>query len=170
MLEVVLYGAPHAPYRERMSVSAQSRRTWATAAARSDALSAGLALFALYHLALAVLMAAAPHSFFEAIGPFGTRNDHYVRDAATYNAAFAAGFAIAVRRNAWRVPVLVIAVVQFALHTVNHLVDIGAAHPGWTGYLDFFGLAVATALLLWLLALARARARAPAPASEGDQQ
>ncbi len=110
----------------------------------------GVAVFAVYHLALGLFMAIAPHAFFTAIGPFGARNDHYVRDVATYNLALGAGFAVAIGRASWRVPVLAIATIQFALHSVNHLIDIGKAHPTWTGYFDFFSLAAATALLAWL--------------------
>ena len=63
---------------------------------------------------------------------------------------------IAVRRPSWRVPVLALTTVQFALHSVNHLLDIGNAHPAWTGYFDFFSLAAATVVLAWLW---RSRAR-----------
>jgi hypothetical protein len=123
--------------------------------------------FAAYHLALALFMAVAPHAFFTDVGPFGARNDHYVRDAATYNAALGVGFLIAVQRRSWRVPMLAITLVQFALHSVNHLVDIGDAHPAWNGYFDFFSLAIATALLAWLLRLALAEARASRGTAKG---
>ena len=122
-------------------------------------LTAGIATFAMYHLALAFFMATAPHAFYEAVGPFGPANDHYVRDIATYNAALAAGLGVATGRESWRVPVLTVTTLQFALHTVNHLVDIGNADPHWTGYFDFISLALATLLLALLLSAARARAR-----------
>jgi hypothetical protein len=77
------------------------------------------------------------------------------------------GFLIAFQRRSWRVPVLVITLVQFALHSVNHLVDIGGAHPAWNGYFDFFSLAIATALLAWLLRLALAEARSSPRRAKG---
>jgi hypothetical protein len=129
------------------------------AALRADALTAGIAAFALYHLALALFMAAFPHSFFANVGPFGTRNDHYIRDTATFSAAIGAGLAVALRRPSWRVPALAITTLQFALHSVNHLVDISKAHPAWNGYFDFFSLLAATLLLAWLLRLAATSAR-----------
>ena len=125
---------------------------------------AGLVAFAAVHFALAIFMAVAPHAFYNSIGPFGGRNDHYVRDVATYNAALGAGLAIAVRRRSWRIPVLAVTTIQFALHSINHLLDIGAADPAWVGYFDFFALAAATLQLAWLM---RAAARTPPTNPEG---
>jgi hypothetical protein len=111
----------------------------------------GLAAFGAYHLALALFMAAAPRAFFTDVGPFGVLNSHYIRDTATFNAAIGAALLVAVRRPSWRVPVLALTTLQFALHSVNHLVDIARAHPAWNGYFDFFSLAAATLVLAWLL-------------------
>ena len=122
---------------------------------RAALVQAGLVVFAAYHLALAAWMAISPHGFFQAVGGFGVENDHYIRDTATFEAALGVGLAIALRRPSWRVPVLAVVAVQFALHSINHLLDIGSAHPAWTGYFDFFSLAASSALLLWLLSLAR---------------
>ncbi len=58
------------------------------------------------------------------------QNDHYLRDTATFNLAFGAALAVAVkRRQTWRTPVLCCVALQFALHAINHLADIGAAQP-----------------------------------------
>jgi hypothetical protein len=121
----------------------------------SRAVVAGLVGFGAFQLALAVFMAAAPHAFYTSIGPFGPQNDHYLRDLATYNAALAVGLAIAIRHASWRVPMLAILTVQFALHSVNHLIDISSADPEWVGYFDFFALAAATIQLAGLTWLAR---------------
>jgi hypothetical protein len=151
-----------------MSVAAQPESALARPGTGSRALLAGLGLLAAYQLALAIFMAFAPGTFHSAIGPFGPSNDHYVRDLATYNAALGAGCLIAVRMASWRIPVLTLTVIQFALHSVNHLIDIDKPDPTWVGYFDFFALASATALLVLLLALARVKARNPALRSEGD--
>jgi peptidoglycan/LPS O-acetylase OafA/YrhL len=119
----------------------------------------GCGAFAVYHLVLALFMAVAPRAFFTDIGPFGTLNTHYIRDTATFNAAIGVALAIAVRRPSWRVPVLALTTLQFALHSVNHLIDIGRAHPAWTGWFDFFSLTLATVALAWLLRAALAEER-----------
>jgi hypothetical protein len=128
---------------------------------RENLLAAGLVGFAVVELALTLFMAAAPHAFFTSVGPFGGRNDHYVRDVATYNAALTVGLIVAVRRPSWRVPVLAMTSVQFAAHSINHLIDIAAAHPGWVGYVDFLALAFGTLQLAGLLWLAVSLSRSP---------
>jgi hypothetical protein len=109
-----------------------------------------LIAFAAYHFAVAALMVVAPHTFFTDVGPFGVQNDHYLRDTATFNAAFGAALAIAYWRAEWRTPVLCCVALQFALHTANHLADVGSAHPYWLGPADFISLALATIALTWL--------------------
>ncbi|HEY7960831.1 MAG TPA: hypothetical protein VID29_02825 [Solirubrobacteraceae bacterium] len=119
--------------------------------ASPGALVVGVAVFGVYHVALALFMAVAPRAFFTDIGPFGVLNSHYIRDTATFNAAIGGALLVAVRRPSWRVPVLALCTLQFALHSLNHLVDIGRAHPSWNGYFDFASLAAATLVLAWLL-------------------
>jgi len=114
------------------------------------ALPAGVAALAATQLALGLWMAVSPRSFFDAIGPFGAYNDHYVRDVATWYLAFGAALAVAVRRPSWRAPLLGLAVLQYGLHTVNHLVDIGDADPGWVGVFDAVTLGLTTVLLAGL--------------------
>ncbi len=107
-------------------------------------------VLAAYHLALGLLMIVAPKVFFEQIGPFGARNDHYIRDVATFYLAFGAGLAVAVRRPSWRVPVVGVVALQYVFHVVNHIVDISKADPGWLGPADAIALALGAVLLLWV--------------------
>jgi hypothetical protein len=119
--------------------------------ASSEALRVGLILFAVYHLGLGAFMAIAPHAFYKDIGPFEALNRHYIRDTATFTAALGVGFVVALRRPSWRVPVLGVTTVQFALHSLNHLLDAHKAHPEWTGWFDFGSLLASTLLLAWML-------------------
>jgi hypothetical protein len=121
----------------------------------------GLAIFAAIQLGLALFMAVSPHGFYRDVGPFGAYNAHYIRDVASFYGAIGIGLLLAVRRISWRAPVLAVTTIQYALHSVNHLIDIGKAHPAWTGYFDFFSLAAATVLLAWLWRMALVEARTP---------
>ena len=140
------------------SMAARGRTLARTAVAEVDPglITVGVAAFGAVELALAVWMVVAPRSFYTSIGPFAGYNRHYIRDAATFEAALGVGLLISVRQPSWRVPALGITLVQFALHSINHLVDIGASHPAWPGYFDFFSLAGATLQLALLFAAARA--------------
>jgi hypothetical protein len=150
-----------------MSATARTAQIAGEAADTHPALVAGMWVLAVYNVVLALFMAIAPHAFYRAVGPFGAYNAHYVRDNATFSAAFAVGFALALRRESWRVPLLALSLVQFALHSANHLIDIGSAHPAWTGYFDFFSLLLATLAIARLLSLAAGEARERATRTEG---
>jgi hypothetical protein len=96
-------------------------------------------------------MVADPGSFFDNVGAFGPRNDHYIRDVATWEVALGVVAAVAIWRPSWRVPVLAFAVVQFAFHAINHFADAGDAHASTSGWGDAIELAVGAVLLGGLL-------------------
>jgi len=121
----------------------------------------GLGAFALINIATGLWAAIDPRSFYDAIGPFSPYNAHYIRDAAAaMQGSLGVAMAIAVVRRSWRVGVLGYAAIQFAFHTVNHLVDIGEADPKSTGVVDFATLGISAATLGWLLARALREERA----------
>jgi hypothetical protein len=123
----------------------------AGAPAKNDSIVvAGLVAFAFVNLALAAMLAFAPHAFFEDIGPYGARNDHYMRDLATFYATSGIAGLVAIGRSSWRTPVLWLLAIQSGLHAINHLVDIDAAHSSWLGPANFASLAIATVALIWL--------------------
>jgi hypothetical protein len=110
-----------------------------------------LIAFAVAQLVIGLLLWLTPGFFFEEIGPYGVRNDHYMGDLATWYLASGVAVLAAVPRPAWRVPVLFLVAVQYALHSLNHLIDVGEADPGWLGPANLVALALATVLLGWML-------------------
>jgi hypothetical protein len=121
---------------------------------RDGLVRALLVVFGVTQLLLGLLMVVAPGTFFEHIGPYGTRNDHYLADVATFYLALGAVALVAAGRRSWRVPVLAYATLQYALHSLNHLVDVGEAHPGWLGPANLASLVATTVLLGWLVSRA----------------
>lgn len=113
-----------------------------------------LLVFGVSQLALAAWMIVSPGSFFDAIAGFGTQNDHYIRDNATFPLAIGIGLLVAMGRPSWRVPVLLISAVWYLAHSVNHLVDIGESDPGWVGPADFVVILLTGVALLGLALLA----------------
>lgn len=115
-----------------------------------------LLIFGIGQLALGLSMAIVPGTFFEEIGPYAPRNDHYIRDVATFYLALGGVSLAAWRLPSWRIPVLAFALLQYALHSVNHLIDVGEADPEWLGPANLASLALTAGLLAWLLRAERA--------------
>lgn len=119
---------------------------------KRDRLGVLLLLFGAFQLALGLTMALAPRFFFDNVGPYAPRNDHYIRDVATFYLALGGVTVVAFKRVSWRVPVLVFALAQYVLHAVNHAVDVNGADPKALGPANLASLAVTAALLggmLW---------------------
>ncbi|WP_205697156.1 hypothetical protein [Conexibacter sp. SYSU D00693] len=121
----------------------------------SSPVATGLLALGVLQLLQGLWMAVDPGSFFDTLGAFGARNDHYVRDAATPTLALGGVALAAVSRPSWRAPVLAFAALWFGLHAVNHLADVSDANADGVGPLDLVLLAGLTAGLAWLAALAR---------------
>lgn len=100
---------------------------------------------------IGVWQAADPGSFYDALANFGPRSDHALRDTATFYLAAAVALFLAADRPRWRVPVLSLVGIQYALHTINHLIDAGDSDPAWVGWFDFAALAGAGVLIVWAL-------------------
>jgi hypothetical protein len=116
-----------------------------------------LALLGAYHLLLGAAMVAAPRTFFDDVATYGAFNDHYIRDVASFYVALGVVMLVAVARTSWQVPLLAFATLQYALHLLNHLWDVGDTDPGWLGPANAAALALIGALLFWLLRGGRER-------------
>jgi hypothetical protein len=113
-----------------------------------------LLVAAAYHLLLGAFMFFAPGAFYDSLGKFPPENHHYIKDVSTFYIALGAGLYVSVRRRTWRVPLLVFAVLEYAIHAVNHLVDVNQATSAFTGWFDFFSLALITLILAALATFA----------------
>lgn len=109
-----------------------------------------LIVFAVGQLVIGALLWLAPDFFFDEIGPYPPQNEHYMADVATYYLALGGIALAAVWRPGWRVPVLCLALVQYALHSLNHLIDIDNAETSWLGPANFVSLLLTTVLLGWM--------------------
>jgi len=92
-------------------------------------------------------------SFATVLADFGPENDHLVHDFGAASVAIGAGLLLAVRRKAWRTPVLLVATVWNGLHAVSHVVDIGDAASRTVGVVEA-ALLVAGTVLIGALAIA----------------
>ena len=101
---------------------------------------------------LALWMVLAPRSFFDGIGGFGAYNPHYMRDVATFELAIGIVALLAIRRPSWWPATLAVAAIQFALHAINHIADVGKADDLAAGIFDAASLTAVALLLGWTLA------------------
>ena len=128
-----------------------------TAERTERTLTLGLGLFAVLHLVLAALMLFAPGTFYDEIGPWPPENHHYIGDTGSWYLASGVVLAVAVRRASWRVPVLVLMLIQYVAHSANHLADIDEAVPESAGTTAFVSLLIGLVGLAGLLKLSLRR-------------
>ena len=83
----------------------------------------------------------APGAFYDTLGKFPPENHHYIKDVSTFYIALGIAYYVAVRYRSWRTPVLAFSAIEYALHAINHLVDVNEATSALTGWFDFFALA-----------------------------
>ena len=113
-----------------------------------------LLVAAVSQLLLGAFMALAPCAFYDSLGKFPPRNDHYIKDVSTFYIALGVVLFVSVRRRSWRTPVLVFAALEYAIHAINHLVDVGDAASDFTGWFDFFSIALIALLFAALASFA----------------
>jgi hypothetical protein len=123
---------------------------------RRDLVGTAVLVFGVWNLVTAALMLFAPRFFFDGIGPFGAYNAHFIRDLGTWVAALGIGLVLSASRRSWRAPLLLVSVIQGALHVANHVIDLSDADPRWAGPANAGGLLVYELILLWAYLRARA--------------
>jgi hypothetical protein len=106
-----------------------------------------LIVFGLYALGIGLFMLFFPGTFFDTLGTFGVRNDHYIFDNATFEIPQGLLLLAAVRRVSWRVPALAFATLHWALHSVSHIVDPHHGAGDVIGWLEAAGLVATTVIL-----------------------
>lgn len=117
------------------------------------------------NVAAGLVMLFAPGPFYDGLATFQPRNDHYIRDLGTFYVALGVAFAVAARRPGWRGAVLLVAVVEYALHTANHVYDLGYPREEWVGPVTTALLAAGLVLLALLAYGVTRRRRAAEPGS-----
>ena len=141
----------HEPIEEILVLTPLARSKDAKAA-----LNHATTVIAAVNLAIGLLAAIAPGSFYEEIGTYGAENGHYVGDVAAFYLAAGLALAVAVVRPSWRVPVLALVAAWWGLHALNHLGDVNEASSDGKGITDTIPIA-AGAVAIGYLAYAASR-------------
>ena len=124
---------------------------------------AGVALLGAVQLATGIVMLADAGFFYREVASFAPANDHFIRDIGTFTAALGLALLWAARTPSWRLPLLAFALVQYALHSVNHLVDLDATETSSHGPVNLAAIAVGTGFVALLLAAEARGQRADRP-------
>ena len=110
-----------------------------------------LVVVAVSHVAIGLWQFLAPGAFYDTVATFGARNDHFVRDISTIFVALGVAFWLSATRPAWRAPVLAVAVIQYTVHLISHIIDVQMARPASLGWLTIGLLLGPLALFVALL-------------------
>jgi hypothetical protein len=129
-----------------------------------------LLVAAAYHLLLGAFQFFAPGPFYDSLGEFPPENHHFIKDVSTFYIALGVVLYISVRRRSWRVPVLIYATVEYALHSIAHLVDVGDAASDFKGWFAFFALAFLTVVLAALATIAWRVQPEPVVAADAQEE
>jgi hypothetical protein len=121
--------------------------TTTPARTRSRFVEVALVVFGVYSVLLGLFMMVAPGAFFDTLGEFGIRNDHYIFDNATFELPLGLLLLAALRWPSWRVPALAFATLHWGLHALSHIIDPHHAAGDAIGWLEAGGLVATTALL-----------------------
>jgi hypothetical protein len=103
-----------------------------------------LIVFGAYSVFLGLFMLVAPGTFFDTLGTFGARNDHYVFDNASFELPLGLMLLAALRWPSWRVPALAFGTLHWGLHALSHIIDPHHAEGESIGWLEAAGLVVST--------------------------
>ena len=118
--------------------------------------AAVLLLVGLSQVLPGVLAFVAPGTFFEVVGPYPPQNAHFVKDLGSWQVGLGLIALLAARRQAWQAPVLAVLALQYALHTVSHVIDVDVADPRSAGVFALVTQALG-AVVLTALAVREAR-------------
>jgi hypothetical protein len=118
---------------------------------RARYVEAALIVFGVYSVLIGLFMIVAPGTFYDTLGNFGVRNDHFIFDVAAFELPLGLMLLAAVRWPSWRAPALAFATLHWGLHALSHIVDPHHGAGDWIGWLESAGLVVSTAILAMAL-------------------
>lgn len=127
------------------------------ASARADVVTAVLVVAGATQLLAGLLALLAPGAFYDSIASYPPENGHFIKDLGSWSIALGLVAIYGARRADWRVPLLGLIGLQYALHTGSHLIDAGEAEEGWMDVFAIATQAFGAVLLLGLFLRERSR-------------
>ncbi len=129
------------------------------AGARADLVTVVLVVVGVTQLATGLLAFVAPGAFYDLAAGYPPENHHFLRDLGSWNTALGALTLFGARRADWRTPLLGFLALQYVLHTVSHVIDVGDSDPAWQGPFAVITQGLGAVVLSALLVRERGRSR-----------
>ena len=126
---------------------------------RTDIVAIALLVAGATQVLTGVWLLLDPGGFYDAVATYPPRNDHFLRDLGSWNVALGAAAIYGARRPAWRTPMLGLLALQYALHTVSHVIDVDDTDPESLGVVNLVAIAAGAVLLGGLFLRERGRGR-----------
>ena len=125
--------------------------------AGADVVTIALVVAAATQLATGLLALFAPGAFYDLFASYPPENGHFLKDLGSWQIALGLLGLYGARRPDWRLPLLALLGLQYALHTASHIVDAGEAEEGWMDTFAIVTLGFGAVLLLGLFLRERAK-------------
>ena len=129
----------------------------ARATTRADVVTIVLVVVGVQQLATGVTALLAPGTFYDVVAAYPPQNDHFLMDLGSWMIALGAIALYGARRAEWRAPLLGLLALQYALHTIPHVLHVDDAKEAWQGWFALISLALAALLLFGLFLRERKR-------------
>ena len=124
---------------------------------RADAVTILLVVVGVVQVATGVLAFFAPGAFYDLVAAYPPENHHFLKDLGSWQIALGAIALYGARRPDWRVPLLALLALQYALHTVSHVIDLHDPEAAWQGWFALITQGLGAVLLGGLFLRERAR-------------
>ena len=120
-------------------------------------IKAVLVVAGLAQLLPGLLAFVAPGAFYDALAGYPPENHHFITDLGSWQIALGVAALYAATRVEWQVPMLGILTLQYALHAVSHVIDVGDSDPAWQGPFALVAQLVGVVVIGGLFVRERAR-------------
>ncbi len=124
---------------------------------RVDLVTAVLLVAGATQLITGVTALLAPGVFYDVVAAYPPQNDHFVMDLGSWQIALGVIAVYGARRPAWRGPLLGLIGLQYALHTVPHILHVNDPEESWQGPFALITQAFGAVVLLGLFFRERAK-------------
>ena len=125
--------------------------------AGADVVTIALVVAGATQLLAGLLALFAPGAFYDLFASYPPENHHFLKDLGSWQIPLGLIALYGARRADWRVPLLGLLRLQYALHTGSHLVDSGEAEEGWMDGFAIATQALGAVVLLGLFARERGK-------------